>query len=241
MIETAILTGLLTMGLTSGAHCIGMCGGIAAALGFAVDPQRTSLSQRLPVLLGYNFGRVISYSIAGGIVGWLGGIGNQYFDWMPVLRTIAAVLLVMMAFYLAGWWHGLVRLEKLGSRFWRLLQPLGRKLMPVKGPWGALALGMVWGWLPCGLVYSALALAATTGNPASSALGMMIFGLCTMPAMLAGGIFSDQVREILQNRALRSVFALLLLGFAVWIFWTGAGHMLFGQHDDSLLHCEPWH
>ena len=229
------------MGLSSGAHCIGMCGGIAAALGFAVDPERTSLAQRLPVLLGYNLGRVVSYSAAGAIVGFLGSLGNSYLELMPVLRTVAAVLLVMMAFYLAGWWRGLVRLEKMGMGFWRLLQPIGRKLMPVKGPWGALALGAVWGWLPCGLVYSALALAATTGSPAGSALGMMIFGLCTIPAMLAGGIFSDQVRAVLQNRALRTVSALLLLGFAGWVFWTGAGHILAGYHEEGALHCEPWH
>ncbi|MDM3871642.1 sulfite exporter TauE/SafE family protein [Porticoccus sp. W117] len=242
MIDTAVLAGLVAMGVSSGAHCIGMCGGIAAALGFAVDPQRTSLGQRLPVLLSYNLGRVVSYSVAGALVGLLGELSRQlHSNMMVILRTLAAVLLVMMAFYLADWWRGLVRLEKLGSGFWRLLQPLGSKLMPVRTPGGALLLGMVWGWLPCGLVYSALALAATTGNPAGSALGMAIFGLLTIPAMLAGGIFSDQVKRWLQNRTLRTVMALLLLGFAGWVFWTGAGHVLAGDHSEGDLHCLPWH
>ncbi|UTW45344.1 sulfite exporter TauE/SafE family protein [bacterium SCSIO 12696] len=242
MIEASILAGLLAMGLSSGVHCIGMCGGIAAALGFAVDPERSSLGQRLPVLLAYNLGRVISYSIAGALVGFLGLLSRQlHGDMMVALRTLAALLLVMMALYLADWWRGLVRLEKMGAVFWRLLQPLGRRLMPVRTPGRALLLGAVWGWLPCGLVYSALALAATAGNPAASALGMAIFGLCTIPAMLAGGIFSDQLRAWLQNRTLRTVMALLLIGFAIWVFWTGAGHIITGHHGTGELHCEPWH
>lgn len=244
MIESAALAGLLAMGLTSGAHCIGMCGGIAAALGFAVDPERTQMSQRLPVLLSYNLGRVVSYTAAGAIVGFIGQLGNSYMDLMPVLRTVAAVLLVMMACYLAGWWQGLTKLEKLGSIFWRKLQPIGRKLMPVRNARGALLLGAVWGWLPCGLVYSALAMAATAATPAGSALGMLIFGLCTIPAMLAGGIFSDQLRELLQNRTLRTVMAVILLGFAGWVFWSGASHHICGDHqhgggsmDEQALHC----
>ena len=242
MIETGVLIGLLVMGLSSGAHCIGMCGGIAAALGFAVDPERTSLAQRLPVLLNYNLGRVISYTIAGALVGLLGLLSRElYSDIMPILRTIAALLLAMMALYLADWWRGLVRLEKMGAVFWRRLQPLGRRLMPVRTPGRALILGILWGWLPCGLVYSALAMAATVGSPLGSALGMMIFGICTIPAMLAGGIFSDQVRGLLQNRALRSAMALLLLGFAGWVFWTGAGHIVAGHHEEGALHCQPWH
>ncbi|MCV6603968.1 MAG: sulfite exporter TauE/SafE family protein, partial [Porticoccaceae bacterium] len=188
---------------------------------------------------GYNLGRVVSYSAAGALVGFLGMLSRQlHSDMMVLLRTVAALLLVMMALYLADWWRGLVRLEKLGTRFWQLLQPLGKRLMPVRTPGRALLLGMVWGWLPCGLVYSALALAATAANPVASALGMAIFGLCTIPAMLAGGIFSDQVRAWLQNRTWRTLMALLLLGFAAWVFWTGAGHVLSGHHGEGDLHCE---
>ncbi len=241
MFETATLAGLIVMGLSSGAHCIGMCGGIAAALGFAVDPKLTSVGQRLPVLMAYNAGRIASYTIAGAIVGAVGQVGNLYLDLMPVLRTIAAVILVLMALYLADWWRGLTVLEKVGMRFWRRVQPLGNRLMPVRGPGKALALGMVWGWLPCGLVYSALAMAVTAGNVAGSALGMSVFGLCTVPAMLAGGIFSDQVRRFLNNRALRTVSALLLMGFAVWIFWAGPGHIWFGAHVSEAGHGPDCH
>lgn len=236
MPDAAVLAGLVVMGLSSGAHCIGMCGGIAAALGFAVDPRHTSLGQRLPVLIGYNLGRVVSYTIAGAIVGLIGQVGNLYLDLMPVLRTVAAALLVAMALYLAGWWQGLAGLEKLGAVFWRRVQPLGGKLMPVRSPGGALALGMVWGWLPCGLVYSALAMAATTGSVPGAALGMAVFGLCTIPAMLAGGLFSDQVRRLLRNKAVRTVSALLLMGFAVWVFWAGVNHSLHGSVVESGVH-----
>jgi len=158
------------IGLLGGVHCFGMCGGIMNALTFAIPSSETNGSQRSVwqqgrTLLLYNLGRIFSYSVAGAIIGslgwWLQGSNTVA---MLVLRVIAGLMLIAMGLYLAGWWRGLVRLEQAGGHLWKYLQPLGNRLIPVTRPWQALLLGSVWGWLPCGLVYSTLVLAATSGS-----------------------------------------------------------------------------
>jgi len=214
MTNNLSLLSMFLVGLLGAGHCVGMCGGITAALGFATGDQR-----RWPILLGYNLGRIASYAIAGATVALLGQLGSTYLSLGPTLRMLAGLLLVTMGLYLSGWWLGLIHLERLGQKLWHYIQPFGNKLLPATNLYQGLALGVVWGWLPCGLVYSALAFAATKNEPLTGALAMLAFGLGTVPAMLLGGILGNRLISFLQQAAWRKITGVLLILFGVWTMW----------------------
>ena len=220
------LWALFMVGFLGSGHCVGMCGGITTALGLATEgPRRTEL------VIGYNLGRVFSYATAGVIVATLGYWGREYLALGPYLRLLAGFILVLMGLYLADWWRVLTHLERLGAHLWRRVQPLGRSLMPVVSLRQALLLGVVWGWLPCGLVYSALALTATAPSPLTGGLMMLAFGAGTAPAMVVGGVFSSQARRFLQTRWLRRVMALAMIAMGVWTVFNTAQHMAHLTHS----------
>jgi len=229
------------IGLLGGAHCIGMCGGIMNALSFAIPEQQRNWRQVTPILLLYNFGRIFSYTIAGAIVGLLGGWLQQTGSAAaPALRIIAGLMLIAMGLYLAGWWRGLTYLEKLGGYLWKYLQPIGNRLMPVTRLSQAALLGMIWGWLPCGLVYSTLTWSATSSSWQQSSLMMFCFGLGTLPTLVVTGMFAHQVKVWIQKTTVRNVAALLVIGFGVWTIGWVAYHRLYA-HAGHQQHSNPQH
>lgn len=221
------------IGFLGGGHCIGMCGGIMAALSFSVPA--TEPARRWRILLSYNLGRIGSYTLIGVLAGALGyqlSAGHG----LSVLRVIAGLLLIAMGLYLANWWRGLTYLEKAGGLLWRQLQPLGSRLMPVKSSGPALLLGMLWGWLPCGLVYTALAYGLSQASVAGAAGVMLAFGLGTLPAVLASGVFAERMKALMQHRGLRLLMAVLIMLFGVWTIVAAAQHSLHGGHGDHSQH-----
>ncbi|KXS39810.1 MAG: hypothetical protein AWU55_185 [Halomonadaceae bacterium T82-2] len=224
------LAAAFVVGLLGGAHCIGMCGGIMSALSFAVPPSLRSPLRLGGLLFGYNLGRIASYMLAGALVATLGGwVGDGVPRARFVLQGLAIVLLVMMALYLAGWWRGLTRLEAGGRHLWRHLEPIGRRLMPVVHVPRAVALGAIWGWLPCGLVYSMLAWSLAAGGGWHGALLMGAFGLGTLPALLVTGAAAHRLTRLVRHPLGRTLAALLLLGFALWQLW-GLVAVMAGHH-----------
>jgi sulfite exporter TauE/SafE len=220
-LDYSLLSTLFIVGLMGSGHCIGMCGGIVAALG--------SNRPSLVLLLGYNLGRLLSYSIAGAIAAGLvvGLAGERYQLLIPLLRTLAGIMIVLMGLYIAGWWRVLTRLEQLGQIVWRQIQPLVLGLGKPDSAVQSVAAGMLWGWLPCGLVYSALSQALLSDSAAMGALAMLAFGLGTLPAMLAAGWFSSQLARWLQSPALRKIMGLCLMAMGLWMIWQvqqSAGH-----------------
>lgn len=227
LIITAFIIGLMGAG-----HCLGMCGGIAAALSFAIP--NSNARSRVLVIGVYNVGRISSYTLMGFILGVAGqGIAILQPDGFPVLRFLAALMLVLMGFYISGWWRILATLEKIGVRFWRLLQPLGEKFLPVRSLSQALFLGFIWGWLPCGLVYSALVYALAQGDPISAAVVMLSFGLGTMPAIFVGGVAGDRLKSLLQKKSLRAVMGMSLIIFGLVSLVFMFQHLSHHSHDNS--------
>ncbi len=151
------LMAAFVFGLMGGAHCIGMCGGIMSALTFAVPPSMRHPARMGGLLLSYNTGRIVSYMSAGALVALLGTLFSLSATARLLLQVFAALMLILMALYIANWWKGLLKVEAVGRRLWRFIEPVGRRLMPVVHIPQAFALGALWGWLPCGLVYSMLA------------------------------------------------------------------------------------
>jgi len=132
---------------------------------------------------------------------------------------LAALMMIALGLYLAGWWFGLSRLERLGGKVWSLLEPLGRGLLPVKTPLRALLLGSLWGWLPCGLVYSVLIWALAAGDPQTGALLLLSFGLGTLPNLLAMGLFANRLRRWVQLPWVRRLAGGLVLAFGLLGLW----------------------
>lgn len=233
------------IGLLGGAHCVGMCGGIVGALTFAVSPEQRGALRITPLLLGYNLGRILSYTLAGALFGLLGGwLAGQHTALGLGLRIFAGLMLIAMGLYMAGWWFGLVRIEGLGRHLWKRLQPLGQRLLPVRTAGQALLYGMVWGWLPCGLVYSVLVWSASAASLTDGALLMASFGLGTLPAMLATGYFAQQLSKLQGSRPVRRVAGVLLILFGLWTLpldhLLGSGHHAHEHHAAS-RHLAPEH
>ncbi|SDJ81427.1 sulfite exporter TauE/SafE family protein [Microbulbifer yueqingensis] len=224
--EWGFLAAALAIGFLGSSHCIGMCGGIAGALGVAVPDGQPAWGR----LVGYSAGRLASYSLMGALVGAVGAVALPA---LGPLRVFAGLMLIAMALYVAGWWRGLVWLERGGARLWRHVQPLSARLLPVRSTPQAVALGSLWGWLPCGLVYSALTFALAQGSALRAALAMLAFGLGTVPAVIASGAAAAQVRGLVQRSSVRVVFAAVILLFGLWTLWGGLSHSGHGSHAST--------
>ncbi len=214
--EALSLTTALILGLLGGSHCIGMCGGIAATIGMGSNGQ-----QRPLLLLGYNLGRILSYAAAGALVGSLSWLLRDQ-PIMLALRTGAGLMLVAMGLYVAQWWSGVTRLEVGGKLLWRFIQPLAGRFIPARNLPQAFALGTLWGWLPCGLVYSTLIWASAAASWQQSALLMAGFGLGTLPTLLLTGLLAQQFKNLLQKQFTKGLFGSLIILFGLYtIPWGG--------------------
>jgi sulfite exporter TauE/SafE len=221
-----LLGSALILGLLGGGHCLGMCGGLMGALTLAIPPEQRG--RRLQLLLAYNVGRILSYTCAGLLVG-LAGWAVASSPAALALRVVAALLLIAMGLYLAGWWSGLTRIEALGRGLWRHIQPVASRLLPVSSLPRALLLGALWGWLPCGLVYSTLLWAASQGHAGYSAALMLAFGLGTWPVLLATGLAAERVSSLLRRRSVRMAGGLLVILFGLWTLPGPHQHWLMGH------------
>jgi len=210
-------------GLMSSGHCFGMCGGISAA--FGISTSVSSPVQRLSRLFAYNSGRISCYALLGLLLGFLGQVFVQHFaSLMFPLRIFAGVMLIAMACYIGQWWMGITVFERAGQQVWKFIQPISLQLNPSQSFSAAFFFGVLWGFLPCGLVYSMLVWVSASGDAFSAALLMLCFGLGTLPAMLATGYGAGQLRAFLQDKRVRHISAALLLLFGVWTIVSAFGH-----------------
>ena len=231
------LVAAFMIGLLGSTHCIGMCGGIVGALTMGLpETTRQSHLKLLPYLLTYNSGRLLSYSLAGLIVGLLSSSAGNLFETgsFPIGGIVGGVFMVALGIYIGGWLQTMKPLEKLGGYLWRMIEPVGRRFMPVKSPAQALGMGFIWGWLPCGLVYSTLALAATSGDAVKSAMLMLAFGAGTLPMLLAMGGFAEKLQRFTRHKWTRYVAGILLIAFGAMILSKAlaGGHM--GAHHHGM-------
>ena len=234
-------------GLAGSGHCLAMCGGIAGALAIrgraahpAGDAGRPASGRRLAAAAAYNLARIASYAVAGAIVGGLGQALLRAVDVAPLslaLRVAAGLVMVAAAGRLLFGWRLLDPLEAAGAGLWRRVAPWASPQGANRGGLrGALVLGFAWGWLPCGLTYSMLLLAATTASAATGALVMAAFGAGTLPAMVSATVAFDRAARLLSHKAtLRTVAGSLLLAFGAWTAGNAAYHALahHGAHSHT--------
>lgn len=216
------LAAAFLVGLLGSVHCLGMCSGIAGLAG--ATGQAASPGGRLRRVLAYNLGRIFSYALVGLAVG---ALGDGVYRLLPQARfsdlgmLVSGVFLVALGAYLAGWWQGLAKLEVIGGHAWTALRPLAARLLPIRGPGRALAAGMLWGFLPCGLVYATLVLALSAADPLRSAALMLFFGLGTLPAMLAVGGLGDQLAHWRTRPGVRRAVGVVVIVFGLVTFFGG--------------------
>lgn len=218
---TLLLSGWL-MGFLGSVHCLGMCGGIAGALSMTIPAS--ALGTRLARNVGFSSGRIVSYTLAGAVVGTVGLAVAEAAGptGRIVLRSLAALLLLGVGLQVGGWSGAMAGVEGIGAGIWRKIAPWAARLRPGSSLARSILWGGVWGWLPCGLVYSALAVAATSATPASGAAVMAAFGLGTLPAMVAMGTFAHQAMARARSTTSRRLAGGLLVAFAVWTL-AGSG------------------
>ena len=233
----------LTLGLGGSAHCLAMCSGIAAA----AAPHGPGLATRLRGSLTLNAGRLATYVVLGVAVGAAVRVTGT-FDrpagvWWPARIVVAALILAVALRMLAG--RDVLGLERLGLGVWRRIRPLTRRAAGLPGPLRTVAIGAIWGLMPCGLVYSALALAAASGTPLGGALVMGVFGLTTLPAMEAMALGGSTLFGWLKRRATQRLAGAVLMAAALATAAPAVlpGH-LWARHPvlqalDCMDHAEP--
>lgn len=216
---------MLLTGFLSGVHCLGMCGGIVGAFSgvgtrapVGIQPRRPSPWREAARQLAFNAGRIASYTLAGAVAGALGSAGASLagvLSWQVALYLAANLMLILFGLHLAGATAWLARSEALGLPLWRRLQPLAARLLPARSLPQSIAAGMLWGWIPCGLVYGALAIAVLAGSPERGALVMLAFGLGSLPNLLAAGLAAARLRGFAARRGVRVAAGGVVLGFGV--------------------------
>jgi sulfite exporter TauE/SafE len=227
VIDSAQAGTAFLLGLSGAGHCLGMCGGIAAALNLG-GPRSPGIT------LAYHAGRIASYTLLGALLG-LAAASIDITAWTIGLRYLAGLLLVGMGLYIGNWWRGMALLERVGARLWQPVQRLSSNWLPLRRWPQGFALGLCWGLMPCGLIYSSLAWAATAQSASTSALMMLLFGLGTLPAMLTTSLGASRLQALLRRRGLKVLIALLLIGSGLWTLYitaAHAGHLMQGSGAD---------
>ena len=229
------MTGVITLGaavllgFAASGHCLAMCGGISGALGLATA-RRTDGRPRILLLVAYQAGRLLSYAIAGGLLGGALGflVGALDIDAVrTALRAVSAVALVVAALVASGVLRDPGSI--MGRLVWPRLAPMGRRLLPVTNAVRALGFGMVWGWMPCGYAYTVMLIAALEQNAFRSAATMLAFGIGTVPAMAAVAFGAGNAAGFSAGNTGRRVAAAVLLAGAVLPFFAA-----------DLLAAVPW-
>ncbi len=215
-----ILITAVMVGFLGGVHCLGMCGGVVGALTFSLDPKvQASWWRMLPYQMAYNVGRISSYVLIGGLFGFMGASIGSIVTFLPVqqfLQVIAGLFMIALGLYLGGWWFGVVVIERLGQAIWQKLTPYTKRLGAVKTIPQAWLYGLIWGWLPCGLVYSMLIMAMSSGGATDGALIMLAFGLGTLPNLLLMGVFAFYFTKLARNLWVRRFAGLSVILMGGW-------------------------
>lgn len=209
---------LFVVGLLGGVHCLGMCGGVVTALTVRMPNQRP----RRALGLAYHAGRITTYTAAGALAGSLGSAALSLDGFLPVQTTLyvlAQLMLIALGLYLAGIPRFLAPVERAGALLWRRVQPWASTLFPVRTLPRAYGVGLVWGLVPCGLVYSALATAMVSGGPLQGATLLAAFGAGTLPVLLAIGSLLPALERLRRATSVRRcagalIAALGLVGIA---------------------------
>lgn len=240
-----IFISVFLMGLLGGVHCLGMCGGVVGILSAGFDPQVRANPKKVALFhLNYNLGRILSYILMGAIFGLIGTLLAQtlqmsVFD--EVLRIFSGVLMVMVGLYIGNWSPSIQILEKLGAKLWVKLQPLTQRFLPIRNLRSAFFTGLLWGGVPCGLVYSTLSFAVLSGSMLEGGLTMLAFGLGMLPSLLLMANLSTQLSFLIQKPWVRRLSGLLIIVLGIMALWMPIKSIIFNNIHMNHLHDDATH
>jgi hypothetical protein len=230
LLDPAILVTAFLAGLLGSGHCFGMCGGIAGSLGALSGIGSRSAAGPA---VQFNLGRLLGYVVLGALAAGILGAAGEITALKPVgkwLRGLTALMVLLIGLRFLLDWRGLDAIEKGGAGLWRRILPVVVRISQRHDWIGRLGLGICWGFLPCGLVYTVLVTAASTGNAIAGGATMLAFGAGTLPAMLGLTLAAPALSAFLSDRFVRRIVGFSLVVLAVWMFLTlVAGHGD-GQH-----------
>jgi len=240
------LLSAFVIGLLGAGHCVMMCGGITTMLTSAlpggharqqqpevieVQPPHAAKQEKATssgpnktqLVFCYNLGRIASYSLIGALIGFTGSFAARNIG-LPLagLRLVAGIFLILLGLYMGQWLMWLNRIEALGKGLWQRISPLSKKVIPVDTPAKALVLGGLWGWLPCGLVYSTLTWSMASGSALSGAAIMLFFGLGTLPALVTMSFGMITIKQLLINNIFRKIMALLIIIYGIYSLFVAS-------------------
>ena len=217
----SVLISAWLVGVLGAVHCLAMCGGFLAAV-VARDGAR-AVAPLLPLRtiarrqLAYHAGRVATYALLGAAFGAAGAAALKSADLLSLQRALyvaANIFLVLLALSLATGAPGVAWLQRAGARVFGIVLPAIRPLLQQPGAIGRIALGLIWGLVPCALVYSVLPLALFAGGTWEGAAVMLAFGLGTVPNLIGTGVLLGHARPLVERKSLRYVAAAVLIAFA---------------------------
>jgi len=221
-VESIYITAFL-IGLLGGNHCVGMCGGIVTALTIGLSNQKRNDGRKFfTYQLSYNTGRILTYTLTGALAASIGAVSEHYGFGMQVRKILtltAASVMIFLGLYLTGRWKtAIIKIENIGSVLWRRIEPLAKNFIPIRSISHALIAGILWEWLPCGLVYSALFLAMSANSISQGALIMWSFGIGTLPVLLGLGYVSTNFIAHLQKQWVRTTAGTIIICFGIFQF-----------------------
>ena len=220
IIDLSALFTAFFVGLLGSGHCFGMCGGIAAGLGslHVYGEEQKVPKPRVTSALLFNIGRILSYACLGLVSAWLLtklGHALNVPKWSMILRFLTAVMIFLIGLQFLLNWQTLAGIERAGAKVWKLILPIAVRASSLPGGSGRLLLGLCWGLLPCGLVYSVILTASAAGSPISGAAVMLAFGLGTLPSMLGMSLAAPTLAAMLSDKWTRKLMGAALILLAV--------------------------
>ena len=249
---SALLTAFL-VGLLGSGHCFGMCGGIAAGLG-SLPIRGGSDSVKKPAAISavlFNFGRLLSYAGLGLISAWVMTSVGEVLNvpqWSMVLRFVTALMIFLIGVQFLFNFNTLAGLERLGAIVWKYVLPHAIRASSLPGGSGRLLLGLCWGLLPCGMVYSVLLTASAAGSPISGATVMFAFGLGTLPSMLGMSLAAPSLAALLSDNYTKKLMGAALIFLAVMSvvlmvvrMQNPDGHQQHASNEPGLVVYQIWY
>mgnify|MGYP000194248714 CR=1 FL=1 len=203
----------LLMGLMGAGHCAAMCGSLTVAVGFSIPKERSMLFSAFLM----SSGRILGY----GIIGVAANLFAQSFlaitgGSVLYLSILAGILLFLVGMHIANLNSLILKTEILGALIQPLIQPIKQRLTPIDNNFKCLAYGFFWGFLPCGLVYSALSLALVSPTAMSGGLVMLFFGLGTLPTLVGLTSFSVKINGMLQQQKIRLALGVVVMAMGLY-------------------------